>query len=89
MGNYRKISTVQDLNQALDEKKHKFILLLAGGLCRSVKRIKWADKTRTKYHIKNDIDGTKQVLTADELFDRDLTNIGFGMGNGAFLCEIG
>ena len=89
MGNYRKISTVQDLNQALDEKKHKFILLLAGGLCRSVKRIKYADRTKTNYHIVNEIDGTKQVLTAEDLFDKNQTNIGLGMSNGAFLCEIG
>lgn len=88
MGNYRKISTVEDLNQALDEKKHKFILLLAGGLMHSVKRIKYADKNRTSYHVKNDIDGTKQVLTAEELFDQNMTNIGLGMNNGAFWLDL-
>ena len=89
MGNYKKISTVEDLNQALDEKKHKFILLLAGGLCRSVKRIKYSDKTKSSYHIVNEIDGTKQTLASEQLFDEGLTNIGRGMRSGAFLCEIG
>lgn len=86
---YRKISSIDDLNNAIKEKHHNFTLLLAGGLMPSRKRITFSDKTKTAYKITNHFDGTKQTLTPEEIFDRSLTNIGVGITNGAFFCLIG
>lgn len=85
---YKKITNIEELNQALDEKRHDFTLLIAGGLLHSRKRIKYNGKGKNEYHVTNHIDGTKQVLTAEQIFDDKLTNIGIGMQRGAFLCEI-
>lgn len=85
---YKRITSIDDLNKAIKEKHHNFTLLLAGGLLQSKKRISFSDKTKSAYKITNHFDGTKQTLTPEEIFDESLTNIGVGITNGAFFCEI-
>lgn len=55
---YKRITSIDDLNKAIKEKHHNFTLLLAGGLLHSRKRISFADKTKSAYKITNHFDGT-------------------------------
>lgn len=59
-----------------------FFIQLNGG-ARSLKRIRY-DHWRETFHVTNEIDGSRQVLTADELMDPQQTNIGTAMRAGAF-----
>lgn len=59
-----------------------FFIQLNGG-ARSSKHIRY-DHWRETFHVTNEIDGSKQVLTADELMDSKITNIGAAIRAGAF-----
>ena len=59
-----------------------FFIQLNGG-ARSSKRIRY-DHRRETIHITNEIDGSRQVLTSDELMDPSHTNIGTAIRAGAF-----
>lgn len=60
----------------------EFFIQLNGG-ARSTKRIRY-DHWRETFHVTNEIDGSKQVLTSDELMDSNVTNIGTAIRAGAF-----
>lgn len=62
-----------------------FIQLNFGG--RSVKRIRY-DRRRRLFNVLNQIDGSRQMLSADQIMDTGLTNIGEAMRLGAFYAEL-
>lgn len=59
-----------------------FFVQLNGG-ARSVKRIRY-DPRKAVFHVTNEIDGSKQVLTARQLMDPRHTHIGPAIKAGAF-----
>jgi hypothetical protein len=59
-----------------------FFIQLNGG-ARSVKRIRY-DHWRETFHVTNEIDGSKQVLTDEQLTDPQFTDIGPAICAGAF-----
>ena len=63
----------------------RFFIQLHGG-ARSVKRIRYDQKQRV-FHVTNEIDGSKQVLTAHQLTDQRHTNMGTAMRVGAFFAQ--
>lgn len=79
---------VKSINQLKDiladgEVKDFFILLNYG--LRSSKAMSYdGDNT---FYVLNEIDGTEQELTEQELMDDDITNIGKAINNGAFYLE--
>lgn len=79
------VKSVSELkSMIIDENKHDYFILLNGNL-RSSKTIDVTDDCE-KFCVRNEIDGTEQVLSESELMDRDITNIGYAIENGAFYC---
>ncbi len=67
-----------------DGETKDFFILLNFGL-RSSKAISY-DGSST-FYVLNEIDGTEQELTEQELMNSDLTNIGKAINNGAFYLD--
>jgi len=89
MENFREIRCVDDLKKVFmfcSDTAQFFIQLKGGG--RSWKRISPSFKTdrygEPKWDIFNEIDGSMQTLTSNNLFNKSLTNIGWAMVNGSF-----
>jgi hypothetical protein len=77
-----RITTLTQLKkEARDEQNAEFFILLKGYF-RSSKRITWDDDNK-RFFIFNFIDDTKQVLTEEQLMDREYTNIGYAITKGA------
>lgn len=67
-----------------DGETKDFFILLNYGL-RSSKAISY-DGSST-FYVLNEIDGTEQELTEQELMNSDITNIGKAINNGAFYLD--
>ena len=61
-----------------------FYIALNGGL-RSSKTITYIPSNNT-FEIFNDIDGSFDILTEEELFDRKHTNLGYALENNALFA---
>lgn len=81
-----KINNVSELKAMIAKGKRNYFVVLAGGLARSSKTVSYNKKTGV-FKVKNEIDGTRQQLTEQQLFDNDLTNIGKAMNYGAFFAD--
>jgi len=75
------VKDIDDLKKRIGKGKRKYFILLNFGL-RSSKRMGYSAKTNT-FHVTNEIDGTEQELTEQQLMDRTYTNIGYALKNGA------
>lgn len=78
----KQVKSVNQLKTILADGETKdFFILLNFGL-RSSKAISFdGDNT---FYVLNEIDGTEQELTEQELMSSDITNIGKAINNGAF-----
>lgn len=78
----KQVKSVNQLKTILADGETKdFFIMLNFGL-RSSKAISFdGDNT---FYVLNEIDGTEQELTEQELMDSDITNIGKAINNGAF-----
>jgi hypothetical protein len=81
----KQVKSVNQLKTILADGETKdFFILLHFGL-RSSKAISFdGDNT---FYVLNEIDGTEQELTEQELMDSDITNIGKAINNGAFYLD--
>lgn len=81
----KQIKSINQLKDVLADGEVKdFFIQLHFGL-RSSKAISFdGDNT---FYVLNEIDGTEQELTEQELMDSDITNIGKAINNGAFYLE--
>lgn len=79
----KKITTVEQLNEAIEDDGSEFFIALAGGVARSSKRIQ---RDGELYLVTNEIDDTEQDLTEAQLFDEKLTHIGLAMREGTFFA---
>lgn len=81
----KQVKSVNQLKTILTDGETKdFFILLNFGL-RSSKAISFdGDNT---FYVLNEIDGTEQELTEQELMDSDITNIGKAINNGAFYLD--
>lgn len=82
----KQVKSMDQLKTILADGETKdFFIQLHFGL-RSSKAISFdGDNT---FYVLNEIDGTEQELTEQELMDSDITNIGKAINNGAFyLCD--
>ena len=79
----RQVKSISDLkSMIIDENIHDYFIMLNGGM-RSSKTIDVTDDCE-KFCVCNEIDGSEQVLSESEIMDRDFTNIGYAIVNGAF-----
>ena len=79
-----RITTLERLKQQAGEGEGFFILLNHN--LRSSKWIVWNDYSRV-FFITNLIDDSEQVLTEQQIMDRQHTNIGFAMTKGALFKD--
>lgn len=79
-----KITSVQQLREMIENDNLEYFILLNGGL-RSSKIVCMNDDGE-RFDIVNEIDESEQTLSEDELMDKNLTNIGYAITNGAFYC---
>lgn len=82
MTNYEKVKDLDRLNELIEAENNNFFIILNFG-ARSSKHITFGEEDDT-YCVYNEIDGTYQTLTKDELFDESLTLIGKAIKCGAF-----
>jgi hypothetical protein len=76
------VKDVDDLKRLItEENKHDFFIQLNFG-ARSSKTMDVDDDG--KFNVVNEIDGSAQKLTSEELFNESLTNIGKAIKYGAF-----
>lgn len=68
------IKDVEHLKEMIEDDNHDFYIALKGG-GRSSKCIDYEPESEM-FTIENEIDGTEQELTEQQLFDEDYTNIG-------------
>ena len=76
------IKNLEHLRKLTDGKSQKFHIRLIGWI-KSVKRIRY-DTKLNRFSVFNEIDGTRQLLTPDEIMDKNFTNIGEAINKRAF-----
>ena len=83
------IMSIQHLKELIfdnDESPIECYIMLNDGL-RSSKTIGFADEVdengEYKFEVRNEIDDSVQILSAKDLFDGELTNIGYAIENGS------
>lgn len=79
-----KVTSIGELKEMVQNDKFDYFIVLNGGF-RSSKTICMNDDGE-RFDIINEIDDSEQTLSADELMDRNVTNIGYAIQNGAFYC---
>ena len=77
-----KVKTIEQLKKMIESGIHDYFILLNGN-ARSSKFVDYSPETE-KFYITNEIDGTKQRLNSQNLFNRRYTNIGYAIECGAF-----
>ena len=80
----KQIKTIKELRKSIDRGNYDYVIRLNGGFL-SRKTI-CTDDWDEKFEITNEIDGTEQILSATEIFDENLTNIGLAMKRGSFFA---
>lgn len=78
-----KVKDVAHLRQLIETKSKHFFIQLNFGLRSS----KFISSDGDRFCIFNEIDGSEDVLTEEELMDEGLTNVGKAMKYGALFCE--
>lgn len=86
MSKFIRIRTPTKLLAAIAKKPMRFFILLNYGAW-SVKRIRYKPRQKV-FSIHNEIDGTRQELTASQLMSPRNSSIGPAMRGGAFYAEI-
>lgn len=81
-----RVRNIDHLKELINNEKTDFFICLDGGL-RSSKTICPLDDN--KFLVFNEIDGTEEEFTEQELMDKDFTNIGEAMTAGALYCYDG
>lgn len=76
----RQIKTIEELKELAKDKQADCFISLAGGLARSSKTVEFMTD-ENKFLVYNDIDGSDQTLTAEELSTE--SNIGEAIQKGA------
>ena len=76
------IKNLEHLRKLTDGKSQKFHIRLIGWI-KSVKRIRY-DTKLNRFSVFNEIDDTRQLLTPDEIMDKNFTNIGEAINKRAF-----
>ena len=77
-----KITSTAQLREMIENGVHDFFIQCNFG-ARSSKCIDYNPETG-KYHIINEVDGSKQILGEKNLFNRKYTNIGYAITQGSF-----
>ena len=78
-----RIESAQQLREAVLNGSHDFFIRLNFAL----KSSKTIDVEKDgSFSVVNEIDGTEQTLTEEQLRDASLTNIGTAIERGAFWC---
>lgn len=83
--NYQKITTIEELNNAINKGCNDFVI--TNGIVKSSKFITFGDNDG-EYEIINLVDDSRQILTETQLLEPAWSNIGLAMRNGTFFCEI-
>lgn len=78
-----KVNSLSELKQFISNGIHDYFIQLNFGL-RSSKSIDYNDG---KFYVQNCIDDTEQELTEEQMMDRDFTNIGYAIKQGAFFAH--
>ena len=86
MSRFLRIHTPSELLDAIKKKPRRFFILLNYGAW-SVKRIRYKPRQRV-FSIHNEIDGTRQELTASQLMSPRNSNIGPAMKASCFYAEV-
>lgn len=86
MSRFVRIKSPAALLAAIERKPFRFFILLDYGAW-SVKRIRYRPRQRV-FSIYNEIDGSRQELTASQLMSHRHGNIGPAMRAGAFYAEM-
>ena len=75
---YIKIQNLEHFNSTLTEEPQDYFILINSHI-RSSKSI---FKDGDKYNILNEVDGSEDLLTEEELFDTDITHVGSCLTSG-------
>ena len=86
MSRFLRIHTPRELLKAIERRPFRFFILLDYGAW-SVKRIRYRPRQKV-FSIHNEIDGSRQELTASQLMSPCNSNIGPAMRAGAFYAEV-
>ena len=86
MSRFIRIKSLAALLAAIERKPSRFFILLNYGAW-SVKRIRYRPRQGV-FSIHNEIDGTRQELTAIQLMSPRSSNIGHAMRAGCFYAEM-
>jgi len=81
------VPNISVLKALIKEGHNNYALILGGGIAHSKKTIMYNEKTK-RFIIWNHIDETDQSLTAKQLMDPQITNIGKAMPLNSLICII-
>jgi hypothetical protein len=83
MTNAQRITSLRQLKRKASKPGGEdFFILLGNGLLRSSKWIRW-DNDERKFLVMNEIDGSQQELTEEQIMNKKHTLIGEAIKNGA------
>jgi hypothetical protein len=78
-----KVNNLDHLRELIQQGQHSFFIGLTSGI-RSSKYIELADD---QFVVFNDIDGSEDTFTDEEIMDERYTNIGKAISLGRFYCD--
>ena len=78
-----KVNDLAHLRQLINEGKHRYFIALNFGLRSS----KYITLNGSNFCVFNEIDGSDDILTDEEIMDERYTNIGAAIKLNAFFCE--
>jgi hypothetical protein len=76
-----KIASLEQLKKLATDSPLDCFIVLGGGMLRSSKSVLYNEGV---FSVVNEIDGTEQTLTEEEVMDENFTNIGVAMLKGGF-----
>lgn len=79
-----KVKDVAHLRELVASGKHRFFIQLNLGLRSS----KFITGNGDNFCVFNEIDGSDDILTEEEIMDTRYTNIGEAIKYGAFFCKL-
>lgn len=79
-----KVKDVAHLRELVVSGKHRYFIALNFGLRSS----KYISLNGDNFCVFNEIDGSDDILTEEEIMDTRYTNIGEAIKYGAFFCEF-
>lgn len=78
-----KVNNLDHLRELIQQGQHRFFI----GLTSGIRSSKYIELAGDQFVVFNDIDGSEDTFTDEEMMDERYTNIGKAISLGRFYCD--